>query len=41
LLSAVEYREEMRSRFGSWAEVTGTERAASRVGRTGERHLLA
>jgi putative transposase len=28
LLSAVEYREEMRSRFGSWAEVTGTERAA-------------
>jgi putative transposase len=28
LLSAVEYREEMRSRCESWAEVTGTERAA-------------
>jgi putative transposase len=28
LLSAAEYREEMRSRFASWAEVTGTERAA-------------
>jgi putative transposase len=41
LLSAVEYREEMRSRFASWAEVTGTERAASRTGRTRERHPLA
>src|SRR5437879_3713886 len=28
LLSAVEYREEMRSRFESWAEMTGTKRAA-------------
>src|ERR687895_754577 len=28
LLSASEYREEMRSRFESWAEITGTERAA-------------
>ena len=28
LLSASEYRKEMRSRFESWAEVTGTERAA-------------
>src|SRR6516165_3146526 len=27
-LSVVEYREEMRSRFESWAEITGTERAA-------------
>jgi putative transposase len=41
VLSAVEYREEIRSRFGSWAEGTGTERAAERVSRTGERHLLA
>src|SRR5262245_50202012 len=41
VLSAAEYREEMRSRFESWAAVTGTERAAERVGRTGERHLLA
>jgi putative transposase len=28
LLSAAEYREEMANRFESWAEVTGTERAA-------------
>src|SRR5262245_34455491 len=28
VLSAVEYREEMRSRFESWTEVTGTARAA-------------
>ena len=28
LLSASEYREEMKSRFESWAEITGTERAA-------------
>jgi len=28
LLSASEYRQEMRNRFESWAEVTGTERAA-------------
>jgi putative transposase len=28
LLSASEYRVEMRQRFESWAEVTGTERAA-------------
>lgn len=28
LLSATEYREEMRNRFASWAEITGTERAA-------------
>jgi putative transposase len=28
LLSAAEYREEMRSRFASWAAVTGTEQAA-------------
>ena len=28
LLSASAYREEMRNRFESWAEVTGTERAA-------------
>jgi putative transposase len=28
LLSADEYREEMANRFGSWAEVTDTERAA-------------
>ena len=34
LLSASDYRQEMRKRFESWAEVTGTERAASRVGRT-------
>jgi putative transposase len=33
LLSASDYRQEMRKRFESWAEVTGTERAASRVGR--------
>ena len=28
LLSAVEYREEMHNRFESWAEITGTKRAA-------------
>ena len=28
LLSAVDYRQEMRKRFTSWAEVTGTKRAA-------------
>lgn len=28
LLSASEYREEMRSRFESWAKITGTKRAA-------------
>jgi putative transposase len=28
LLSASEYREEMRNRFERWAEITGTERAA-------------
>ena len=28
LLSASEYRQEMRKRFESWAEITGTERAA-------------
>src|SRR3989442_8212259 len=28
LLSAADYRQEMRQRFVSWAEVTGTERAA-------------
>jgi putative transposase len=28
LLSATEYRDEMRNRFASWAEITGTERAA-------------
>jgi putative transposase len=28
LLSASDYRQEMRKRFESWAEVTGTERAA-------------
>ena len=27
-LSAADYRQEMRQRFASWAEVTGTERAA-------------
>jgi putative transposase len=40
-LSASESREEMGNRFESWANITGTERAASRVGRTGERHPLA
>ena len=34
-------QEEMRQRFVSWAEVTGTERAAERAERTGERHPLA
>ena len=28
LLSASEYRQEIRKRFESWAEITGTERAA-------------
>jgi putative transposase len=28
LLSASEYRQEMRHRFESWAEITGMERAA-------------
>ncbi len=28
LLSASEYRDEMRNRFESWADITGTERAA-------------
>jgi putative transposase len=28
LMSASAYREEMRNRFQSWAEITGTERAA-------------
>ena len=28
LLSASAYREEMKNRFESWAEITGTERAA-------------
>ena len=28
LLSASDYRQEMRNRFESWAEITGTERAA-------------
>jgi putative transposase len=28
LWSAADYRQEMRQRFASWAEVTGTERAA-------------
>ena len=28
LLSAAEYREEMHNRFESWAEITGTKRAA-------------
>jgi putative transposase len=34
-LSAAAYREEMRSRGERWAAVTGTERAASRVGGPG------
>ena len=28
LLSAAEYRQEMQTRFESWAEITGTKRAA-------------
>jgi hypothetical protein len=32
-LSASAYRQEMRSRFESWAEVTGTEWAASEAAR--------
>ena len=28
LLSASAYRQEMRNRFASWAEITSTERAA-------------
>jgi putative transposase len=27
LLSAIDYRQEMRNRFESWAETAGTERA--------------
>jgi hypothetical protein len=41
LLSTSAYRAEMGKRFESWADSTGTERAASRAGRTGERHLRA
>src|SRR4029434_5497782 len=33
LLSAPEYRKEMRQRFASWAEITGTKRAAQRARR--------
>jgi putative transposase len=35
LLSASDYRQEMRQRFASWAEMAGTKRAASWVRRTG------
>jgi putative transposase len=28
LLSAADYRQEMRQRFESWGEITGTQRAA-------------
>ena len=35
LLSAAEYRQEMKNRWASWAEITGTKRAAYRVDRTG------
>jgi hypothetical protein len=35
------YRQARRQRCERWAAMTGTERAASRAGRTGERHLLA
>ena len=35
LLSASAYRHEMSHRFESWAEITGTERAAYKAGRTG------
>ena len=43
LLSAANYRQEMRKRFESWAEITGTERAASRGGRAeeGPAHLMS
>ena len=34
LFSATEYRREMRQRFESWGEITGTERAAEERGRT-------
>jgi putative transposase len=34
LLSASAYRQEMRNQFESWAEITGTERAAEEAGRT-------
>jgi putative transposase len=33
LLSASEYRQEMHNRFASWAEIRGTKRAASALGR--------
>jgi len=41
LLSASDDRQAMRKRGASWADMTGTERAASRIGRTGEEHPLA
>jgi putative transposase len=41
LLSAADYRQEMRQRFARWAEITGTERVAQRADRTGERPPLA
>jgi transposase-like protein len=34
LLSALAYRDERRNRCERWADMTGMERAASRVGRT-------
>src|SRR5262249_1608873 len=36
LWSAAEYRQEMKNRFESWAEITGTEWAAYGANRTGE-----
>jgi putative transposase len=36
VLSAVHARQERRQRCASWADMTGTERAASREGKTGE-----
>jgi putative transposase len=41
VLSASAYRDEMTHRFECWAEITGTARAASRVGRTREGHPCA
>jgi putative transposase len=41
VLSASAYRDEMTHRFKCWAEITGTARAASRVGRTREGHPCA
>ena len=41
LLSASKSRQEMRNRFASWAEITGAERAASRVSGIGEDLPLA